>query len=63
LDVSGWEIDVESATVLVVTIAEFKVVTSTFADEYGRGGFAQANVVTRVGTKEFHGSFARVPAE
>jgi len=54
---------VESATVLVVTIAEFKVVTSTFADEYGRGGFAQVNVVTRVGTKEFHGSFVRVPAE
>ncbi|MBI2689438.1 MAG: carboxypeptidase regulatory-like domain-containing protein [Acidobacteria bacterium] len=40
----------------VDTIAEFKIVTSTFAAEYGRGGFSQVNVVTRGGTRNFHGS-------
>ena len=40
----------------VETIAEFKVVTSAFAAEYGRGGFSQINVVTRGGTKKFRGS-------
>jgi len=40
----------------VETIAEFKVLTSTFAAEYGRGGFAQVNVVTRGGARNFHGS-------
>ncbi|MBL8233926.1 MAG: carboxypeptidase regulatory-like domain-containing protein [Bryobacterales bacterium] len=40
----------------VDTIAEFKVVTSTFAAEYGRGGFSQVNVVTRGGTKNYKGS-------
>jgi hypothetical protein len=40
----------------VDTIAEFKIVTSTFAAEYGRGGFSQVNVVTRGGTRKYHGS-------
>lgn len=40
----------------VDTIAEFKVVTSTFSAEYGRGGFSQVNVVTRGGTRSFKGS-------
>ena len=40
----------------VETIAEFKVITSAFAAEYGRGGFSQVNVVTRGGTKQIHGS-------
>ncbi|MBL8240431.1 MAG: TonB-dependent receptor [Bryobacterales bacterium] len=40
----------------VDTIAEFKIVTSTFAAEYGKGGFSQVNVVTRGGTRKYHGS-------
>ncbi len=40
----------------VDTIAEFRVVTSTFAAEYGRGGTSQVNVVTRGGTRRFRGS-------
>ena len=40
----------------VETIAEFNVLTSTFSAEYGRGGFSQINVVTRGGTRKFHGS-------
>ncbi|MBI3683371.1 MAG: carboxypeptidase regulatory-like domain-containing protein [Acidobacteria bacterium] len=40
----------------VETIAEVKVLTSSFSAEYGRGGFAQVNVVTRGGTKRFRAS-------
>lgn len=40
----------------VDTIAEVKVVTSTFAAEYGRAGVSQVNVVTRGGTRRFQGS-------
>jgi len=39
----------------IETIAEFKVVTTPFSAEYGRGGFSQVNVVTKGGTKNFHG--------
>jgi hypothetical protein len=38
------------------TIAEVKVITSTFAAEYGRSGASQVNVVTKGGGKQFHGS-------
>lgn len=41
----------------VDTIAEFKVITSIAPAEYGKGGFAQVNVVTRGGAKQFRGSF------
>ncbi len=40
----------------VETIAEFKVLTSTFGAEFGRGGISQVNVVTRGGTQKFRGS-------
>jgi hypothetical protein len=39
----------------IETIAEFKVLTSTFAAEFGRGGVSQINVVTRGGTRQYHG--------
>ncbi len=40
----------------VNTVAEVTVLTSTFSAEYGRGGFSQVNVVTKGGTRQFHGS-------
>jgi hypothetical protein len=39
----------------IETIAEFQVITTPFSAEYGRGGFSQINVVTKGGTKRFHG--------
>jgi hypothetical protein len=39
----------------VETIAEFTVLTSAFSAEYGRGGVGQVNVVTRGGTRNYHG--------
>ena len=38
------------------TIAEFKVITSTFSAEYGRSGVSQINVVTRGGTRSLRGT-------
>src|SRR6202158_6023620 len=38
-------------------IAEFKVLTSNFQAEYGRAGGAFVSVVTKSGTKDFHGGF------
>jgi hypothetical protein len=37
-------------------IAEFTVLTSAYSAEYGRAGFAQINVVTKSGTKNYRGS-------
>jgi hypothetical protein len=40
----------------VDAIDEFKVVRGAYDPEFGRGGGAQINVVTRSGTSKFHGS-------
>ncbi len=39
----------------VDSIGEFKVLTSTYSAEYGRGGAGQVNVVTRSGGAAWHG--------
>lgn len=46
----------QNTFVSVESIAEFTAVTSPYSAEYGRAGFAQINVVTRGGTKKYHGS-------
>ena len=38
------------------TVAEFKVQTSNYSAEYGTGGASNILVITRSGTKEFHGA-------
>jgi len=44
-----------SSLVSVDAMQEFRIVTSTFAPEYGRTPGGQVNIVTRSGTNDFHG--------
>lgn len=42
--------------VSVDALQEFNILTSTYAPEFGRTPGAQVSIITRSGTKEFHGS-------
>lgn len=44
------------ATTNLEAVAEFKVLTSSYQAEYGRAVGAQVQVVTKSGTRDFHGS-------
>lgn len=44
------------ATTNIDAVAEFKVLTNSYAAEYGRATGAQVQVVTKSGSREFHGS-------
>lgn len=45
-----------TATVSPDSVAEIKVLVNNYQAEYGRNGGSSINVVTKSGTKEFHGS-------
>lgn len=38
------------------SVMEYKILTGTYSAEYGRGGGAQVNVITKSGGNQFHGS-------
>jgi hypothetical protein len=42
--------------VSIDALQEFKIQTSTYAPEFGRTPGAQVSIITRAGTKEFHGT-------
>ncbi len=44
------------ATTNIDSVAEFKVLTNSYAAEYGRATGAQIQVVTKSGSQDFHGS-------
>lgn len=44
------------ATVSIDAVSEFKILTADYQAEYGRSSGAQISVVTKSGTREFHGS-------
>lgn len=44
------------STPTIDSIAEFKILTSTYSAEYGRSGGGVVNIVTKGGGKSFHGS-------
>lgn len=56
IDNNDISINIAAAKPSMDTIREYKIQSGTYSAEFGRGGGAQINVITKSGTNEFHGS-------
>jgi len=45
------------------SLAEVRVITSTYGAQYGRNGSGTIEAVTKSGTNEFHGGSVRISAQ
>jgi hypothetical protein len=56
IDNNDISINIASVKPMVDTIQEFKIQSGTYSAEFGRGGGAQVNVITKSGTNDIHGT-------
>ncbi len=56
IDNNDISINIASVKPSIDSIREYKIMSGTYSAEFGHGGGAQVNVITKSGTNEFHGT-------